>query len=208
MINFVLLRHGETNWNHERRFQGSLDSPLTAKGKKRIKNFVKELKLYQPEHIFSSTLNRCKESANLIAKPLKKRLKMDKRLNELAFGEWEGRTADELIKAKDSAYCKWYKGQTVTPKGGESITSLEKRIGSFINHCRKNYDDQKILIVTHGGSIRMFLKILLQLNRKQMFYFRIDPGTMTVIGDYAKTRQLIQINSTHPKKGIIPHGCV
>ncbi len=208
MIHFVFIRHGQTQWNKERRFQGSLDSPLTQAGKSQIRRFCKEVTKYKPHTVFSSTLNRCKESASILAKPLKKRIKEDARLNELSFGAWEGCTSDELVAQKEPSYAKWYRGQAVTPKGGETIASLEKRIGSFIKYCRRNYDNKKVIIVTHGGCIRMFLKLLLQVPRKQMFYFRVDPGTMTVVGDYSKTRQLIQINSGTAIKGIVPDGCV
>jgi len=208
MIHFVFIRHGQTQWNKERRFQGSLDSALTTTGKIQIKRFVKEVSAYKPDAIFSSTLKRCKDSAVILAKPLNKRIKEDKRLNELNFGAWESHTADELIASKDASYAKWYQGQAVTPKGGESMKSLERRIESFVKHCRRKYDNKKFIVVTHGGCIRMFIKVLLQLPRKQMFYFRVDPGTMTVIGDYNQTRQLIQTNSRNPIKGIVPNGCV
>ncbi len=208
MIHFVLIRHGQTQWNKQKRFQGSADSPLTQTGKNQIKRFVKAVSAYRPHQIFSSTLNRSKDSANLLAKPLRIKVTEDKRLDELSFGVWEGLTADELMAKKDPAYAKWYKGQLVTPKGGETIISLQRRIESFIRHCRRKYNNKRIVIVTHGGCIRMFLKVLLGLSSKQMFYFRIDPGTMTVIGDYQKIRQLIQINSVNPPKGLVPGGCV
>ena len=71
-----------------------------------------------------------------------------------------------------------------------------------------NYDNKKIIIVTHGGPIRMFLFELLNLKQQHLFQFRIDPGSMTVIGKYQYSTQLILLNSTTPPKGIVPNGCV
>jgi len=208
MIYFVLIRHGETLWTKEKRYQGSTDTRLTAKGKKQIHRFVQKISKFRPDVIFSSCLSRSKDSAKILCQPLKKRPKVDARLNELRFGTWEGKTADELMTEKEPSYARWYKGKIVTPKGGESTESLRKRIKSFIRYCLKNYDNKKIIIVTHGGPIRMFLFELLNLNQQHLFQFRIDPGSMTIIGKYQYSTQLILLNSTTPLKGIIPNGCV
>jgi len=170
--------------------------------------FVRELSKFQPDVVFTSHLDRCRESARIFCRPLKKRPKIDCRLRELGFGVWEGKTADELMAEKEPSYAQWYKGKIVTPKGGESTESLRKRIKSFIRDCLKNYDNKKIIIVTHGGPIRMFLFELLKLKQQHLFQFRIDPGSMTVIGKYRCSTQLILLNSTTPPKGIVPNGCV
>ncbi len=208
MIHFVVIRHGETIWNKERRYQGSLDTSLTAKGKKQIQRFVSEISKFQPDIIFSSHLGRAIESANILCKPLGKKPKIDARLGELGFGAWEGKTAAELMAQKDPAYLQWYKGKVVTPKGGESLRSFQKRINSFIRYCEKNFDNKKIIIVTHGGAIRMFLSEFLDIPHPRLFQFRVDPGSITVIGKYQHSSQLILLNSPTPMKGIVPIGCV
>jgi len=207
MIYFVLIRHGETSWTKQKRYQGSADTKLNARGRKQIQNFVSEVKRYHPDVIFSSSLKRCQESAGILCMPLKMKPTIDARLNELSFGEWEGKTADELIKEKDKEYAQWIKGKPVTPQGGEAVQSLRKRVKAFISHCVKHHDNKRIIIVTHGGALRMFLIELLGLSMKTCFQFRIDPGTMTVVALYDYSRQLVLLNSTNPKKGIVPHGC-
>ena len=208
MIHYVLIRHGEALWTKEKRYQGSTNTQLTAKGKKQIHRFCSKISKFQPDVIFSSCLSRSKDSAKILCQPLKKRPKADARLNEMGFGVWEGKTADELMADNERSYAKWYKGKIVTPKGGESTESLRKRIKSFIRHCQKSYDNKKIIIVTHGGPIRMFLFELLNLKQQHLFQFRIDPGSMTVIGKYRYSTQLVLLNSTTPPKGIVPNGCV
>lgn len=208
MIHFVLIRHGETLWTKEKRYQGKSNTPLTTQGRKQMKRFVSEISKYQPDIIFSSHLSRSFESAQILCEPLRKRPKIDERLAELGFGAWEGKTANELMAEKDSAYMQWFKGKIQTPKGGESLPSLHKRVRSFIRYCEKNFDSKKIIIVTHGGVIRMFLSEFLHLPHRQLFQFRIDPGSMTVIGKYQYSSQLILLNSPAPIKGIVPRGCV
>ncbi len=208
MIHFVLIRHGETLWTKERRYQGKTNTPLTAKGRGQVRRFVSEISKFQPDVIFSSQLDRCKESAKIFCSPLNKKPKVDARLDELGFGVWEGKTANELLEEKDASYEKWSKGKILTPKGGESIASLKKRIKSFIRYCQSHYDNKKIIIVTHGGPIRIFLLELLKLSEQHLSQFRIDPGSMTVIGKYQYSTQLVLLNSPTPLKGIVPHGCV
>jgi len=208
MIHFILIRHGETAWTKAKRYQGQANTNLTKLGKKQVKRLVKPVSDYQPEIVFSSSLDRCKESASIICQNIDVPIKIDRRLNELNFGEWEGKTADELIESKNVKYLQWIKGNMVTPKGGESIPAFKKRIRSFINDCRKKYDDRKIVIVTHGGAIRMFLLECMRLSYDDIFKFRIDPGTMTVIGMYRYSTQLVALNCATPNKGIVPDGCI
>jgi alpha-ribazole phosphatase len=207
MIYFVLIRHGETHWTKQKRYQGTSDTRLNARGRKQIQNFVNEVVRYKPHVIFSSSLERCRESAEILCEALEMKPMIDDRLNELHFGDWEGKTAEELIKEKNKTYGRWIKGKLVTPQGGESVQSLRKRVRAFIGHCVEKYDNKKIIIVTHGGPIRMFFIELLKLSMKTCFQFRVDPGTMTILGVYDYSTQLVLLNSPLPKKGIVPHGC-
>lgn len=208
MLHFILIRHGETLWTKEKRYQGSSNTSLTAQGRKQMGRFVAEIAKYQPDVIFSSHLRRSLESAHILCKPLRKRPRIDERLAELGFGVWEGKTANELMADKDPAYMQWFKGKIVTPQGGEPLSSFHRRVRSFIRYCEKNFDGKKIIIVTHGGVIRMFLSEFLRLPHDQLFQFRIDPGSMTIIGKYQYSSQLVLLNSPVPMKGIVPRGCV
>jgi len=208
MLHFVLIRHGETSWTKQKRYQGTSNTRLNARGKKQIQAHAREVGRYKPHVVFSSSLDRCIESAEILCKPLKIKLKIDSRLNELDFGEWEGKTADELIKANNKRYDQWIKGKPVTPQGGENVMALRKRIRAFINHCNKKYDNKRIIIVTHGGAMRMFFIELLKFSMNTCFAFRIDPGTMSIISKYDYSTQLVLLNSTSPKKGLVPDGCV
>lgn len=207
MLYFILIRHGETPWTKQKRYQGSTDVPLNACGRSQVRRFVREVSRYRPDVIFSSSLTRCIESAEILGAELKMKPKIDPRLNEISFGTWEGKTADELVREHNKSYDRWIKGGLVTPQDGETVASLRGRIKSFIGDCLRKYDNQKIIIVTHGGAMRMFFIELLGLPVKSAFKFRIDPGTMTVIGKYDHSCQLVLLNSTVPKKGIVPGGC-
>jgi len=208
MIHYVLIRHGETSWTKQRRYQGTSDTRLNARGKRQIQVFVREVARYKPHVVFSSSLNRCIESAQILCKSLKIKPKIDARLNELDFGEWEGKTAHELVKEKNKRYDQWIKGKPVTPQGGETVVALRKRVRHFINHCNRKYDNKRIIVVTHGGTMRMFFIELLKFSMNTCFTFRIDPGTMSIIAKHDYSTQLVLLNSSLPKKGLVPSDCV
>ena len=208
MLHFILIRHGETSWTKEKRYQGSTNTQLTTLGKKQIQRFSKEITRYQPDIIFSSALDRSRESAEILCSEMNIKPTVDKRLNEMSFGRWEGKTANKLIEEGNKRYDRWMKGGLATPQGGETVAALRKRVKSFINDTVKKHDDKKIVIVTHGGTIRMFFIELLKLPMKTCLQFRIDPGTMTIISKNDYSTQMVLLNSTTPKKGIVPHGCV
>ena len=129
----------------------------------------------------TSSLGRAKESGRIIAGSRRIKIKEDKRLNEISFGRWEGKTGQELWNEKDPVYKKWMEGRWVTAPDGESIQSLRQRIKKFLTDCTKQYRNKTIVIVSHGGTIRMILIELLNFPLKYMFSFRIDPASVTVV---------------------------
>ena len=169
MIEFILIRHGATAWSEEKRYQGSSDICLSSQGKKQIHRLSRVISSYNPDLLYSSTLSRAKESADILFKPLKKRIIRDERINELSFGKWEGKTADELIKEKDISYQKWMQGYLIKPPSGESVVSLKKRVYLFMQDCLKKHEGKTVAIVSHGGVLRSFIVEALNLSRKKLF---------------------------------------
>jgi len=146
--------------------------------------------------IYTSSLGRAKESGRIIAGSRRIKIKEDKRLDEISFGRWEGKTGQELWDEKDSVYKKWMEGRWVTAPDGESIQSLRKRVKNFLTDCIKQYRNKTIVIVSHGGTIRMILIELLNFPLKYMFSFRIDPASVTVVKHYSNNAaQLMCLNT-------------
>ena len=121
MTTVVLIRHGETFWTHQRRFQGLTDTALTPKGKRQARAAARIVKSLGIDVLYTSTLKRAIQTGLPIQRLTRKQIRKDNRINELSFGTWEGKTADELIRAKDPIYRKWIRGNVVAPPKGESL---------------------------------------------------------------------------------------
>jgi len=184
MTRFILVRHGETAWTRQRRYQGSSNVPLSPIGKKQVRSLAKKIHRYEADLMYTSTLKRACESGEILLPAVGLKPKKDQRLNEINFGRWEGKTAKELLEGKDRIYEKWLNGSWVTPPGGESMLAFRMRIRDFIHDCRKKHNNKNILVVFHGGAINMFLLEALKLPKRYMFHFHIDPASVTVLNFY------------------------
>lgn len=163
-------RHGETAPNQARRFLGITNPQLLPEGRKTAKKvgLLLKKKIKGPFAMYSSPLARARQTAKIIAKELgHKKIVFDKRLRERSFGEWENKTRKEVERLFPGSVKKWladpYKE---TPAGGESYFLMEKKVAAFLKKIRKQKQEQ-VLIVTHGGVIRMLPKILFGTSRKK-----------------------------------------
>lgn len=202
MTQFILVRHGETNWSREKKYQGHSDILLSLEGRRNVQALTFHLKTLDLDVLYSSSLKRACQSSDIISAQIGLRARIDSRLNELNFGAWEGKTAEQLISEKDKSFTSWIKGRWHTPPGGESVQSLQRRIKQFLKHCLKRHKNQKIAVVSHGGPIRMMILELLQLPLKYLFSFRVDPASFSALTfSSIKSAQILCLN-TRSKKAV------
>lgn len=152
-----LIRNGLTAGNLDGRYIGHLDEPLSKEGIEQINEMKKEYKYPPVDAVFTSPLSRCTETAKLIY-PAKEPIVMDG-LIEYNFGEFEGKTAEEL--ETHPVFADWLRGEKdVTPPFGESNSDFSKRIANtFIKIVDGLIESgvTKSAIVTHGGVIMALL---------------------------------------------------
>ena len=150
---FYFLRHGETDWNKEHRLQGSIDIPLNENGREQARLAIPILQKYPIDRIISSPLSRAFETAQIINEVLQKPLSTDVRLREKSFGEFEGRTAEELELWRKENPQPDADMFLSSPPGGETPQQVQDRIISFKTEILNLYPDN-ILFVAHGGIYR------------------------------------------------------
>ena len=204
-MKLILVRHGETAWVKERRYQGSTDVPLNARGKLQARSVARLIKKEQPIAVYSSELARAHETAGLIANACKKRVKVDGRLNEIFFGHWEGKPHRAIWDQFPKEAQRWYEARwTSKPPGGESLGSLKNRVSSFLKETLKCFGDQDAtcVIVSHGGPIRMFMVELFEMNPKIFWSLRIDTASVSVITVKPKWSELVLLNSQAHLNGL------
>jgi alpha-ribazole phosphatase len=147
------LRHGVTS--SDGAYCGSTDVALTALGRAQMEAAA-EGKSW--DIVYTSPLRRCAAMAETIATRLGVDCRHDERLRELHFGSWEGRRADELMSTDGEALQRfWNDPLQFSPPGGESLRELEARVLAFWHDCIEDSPLNRILVVTHGGPIRVVL---------------------------------------------------
>ncbi|MGC5776246.1 histidine phosphatase family protein [Paenibacillus pabuli] len=165
----ILIRHGTTAWNLEKRYLGHTDIGLLPKAEQELSLLREELSSVTWDALYCSDLLRCRQTLIQIAPSQAGQAKLDPRLREIDFGQWEGLTYDQL---KDNPqYRDWVDApQKVTPPSGEPWTAFAARIDSFLEESllsftpilySRNTDMPKIAVITHGGVIRYMVSRLI-----------------------------------------------
>ncbi len=181
MTRLILIRHGATAWTRQKRYQGYTDIPLSPSGQKQARRLGERLGRCRISFFYTSALARAAQTAAILANGRKARLATDERINEINFGAWEGKTARELVRAKEPSYLRWCKGSWVTPPGGESLRVFKKRIRNFLAEILKKHEGKTIAIVSHGGPIRMMMIQSLRLAPRFFWALYIEPASVSVL---------------------------
>lgn len=170
-----LLRHGETAGGN--RFRGYTDDPLTAAGLAQMQAAVADSGNW--DRVISSPLARCTMFADDFARQHSLPLSLDARLKEMHFGAWEGRTAAELMQTDAEALGQfWADPLHNTPPDGEPLTEFEARVLDAWNDIINEYAGQQLLVVTHGGVIRVLLCHLLQRPVHDLLSFEVKTASL------------------------------
>ena len=140
----LLVRHGETDWNLERRYQGHLDSPLNDAGRAQAGAVAEELAAEPVDAVYSSDLGRARATAEVIAARLGLPVQDDPGLREVDVGSWAGLTRDEVAQRFGEG----------TTHDGESREEHRDRIVAAVRRIAARHPDGCVVLVSHGGSIR------------------------------------------------------
>lgn len=145
-IMIYLTRHGETNWNVQRKVMGKVDEPLNDKGREQAKKVKDELANISFDLIICSPLKRARETAKIINEDRNCKIIYDDRISERDFGEFEGM---ETKNFDFFGYWDYYKNLSF--ERAENIQNFFQRIYDFLDDITKSYKEKNILIVAHGG---------------------------------------------------------
>jgi len=159
MLNLILVRHGETDWNHEQRIQGQLDIPLNKNGAEQARAVFNKLKREPIDAIFSSDLTRAIETVAPF-KQLGFSITLDSSLRERSLGMLEGLCVKEAVKLMPEDLRAFQtRSYVFTPKNSESMSAFEKRVRMFLSKICETHKRGNILTVTHGGVIDVVWRI-------------------------------------------------
>ena len=153
MTTVYLARHGESDWNVERRWQGHADRPLTDRGREQARLLAERLRNVKLEAVYASDLRRAWETAEAVAAPRGLEVRKLRELREVDVGSWSGYTRDDCAERFPDAFARW-QGDGSGWDDGESYEEMGERIVDAIRTIAAEHPDGAVLVVSHGGPIR------------------------------------------------------
>ena len=153
MTTVYLARHGESDWNVERRWQGHADRPLTERGREQARGLAARLEGVELDAVYASDLRRAWETAGAVASSQGLDVVRLPELREVDVGSWSGFTRDECAERFPDAFARWQAGGSGWDDG-ESYEAMGDRIVAAIRRIASEHPDGAVLVVSHGGPIR------------------------------------------------------
>ena len=163
MTELILLRHGETEWNRELRFQGQVDVPLNATGHAQAQRLAQRLAGEPIDHLVSSDLSRARQTADPFARQVQASrgigLDVDAALREQAFGRIDGMRVEDIKRDHADVWAGWTQFQSdyVVP-GGESTRQFHTRVMAALWQMVASHPGRTLAVVTHGGVLDMVFR--------------------------------------------------
>jgi broad specificity phosphatase PhoE len=175
-LRVLIARHGETEWNLSQRFQGHLDSPLTARGRQQAERLAERVADEPVDAVFSSDLGRAIQTATPVAASHNLTLQTSSLLREIDCGHWTGRTRNALAREYPQATERY----RLTPSehcmpGGESLVDVQRRGIRFLSDLREHTSDGTVVVITHHIVVETVLASALGLALSEL-WLKIPAG--------------------------------
>jgi broad specificity phosphatase PhoE len=154
MTTLLLVRHGETDWNRDGRWQGGSDTSLNDLGREQAQALAEQLD-GSIDVVYSSDLARARETAEIVAAELGLEVRVDPRLRERSFGSWEGLTTSEIEDRFADSHRRWREGVGAGADDAETFEDFSARVNDFLADVLRLHPGENVLVISHGGSIRV-----------------------------------------------------
>ena len=199
-MDIMLIRHGESTWNAEGIIQGWGDPPLSEAGCAQARSLG--LRLSQRERIdalYSSTLQRARETAEIIGELTGTSPRFDNRLREGGIGVLTGVNIKDVEKLYPEIWRDWQENPLMTPiPGGEDNESFRRRVVEIMESIIANHEDNdQIAVVSHGGTFGTYLAHLIGLEIHKRVPFRFANASLS----------MIQLGSVRPRIALLNDTC-
>src|SRR3990172_1425482 len=200
MAKLILVRHGESVWNSQRRIQGSLDPELSPRGRRQTDLLVSHLRPHLTPAvaaIYSSPLRRAAQTADQIAEAYQIPVVHEPDLREMSLGKWEGKTVAEIQATYPGCYEQWLEDPLPFPApGGEDLRSFERRVVGVLERMQNTQPKADLIVVSHGGVIKALLCFALGLDVRYLFRLKQDNTAINQIELDGRVRRVLLLNDT------------
>jgi len=180
MLKLLLVRHGETDWNRDRRIMGRQEIGLNETGRQQALALKEALARFPVDAVYSSSVCRARETAQILVEDRGLTPRYDERLVEIHYGEWVGRTFEEVRALPD--YTPYFtRLETPVAPGGETLYQVRDRALDFIAQLRREHPDQTVVAVSHADWIKCAVMEFLKIPYENIWKFRIDNVSVSLI---------------------------
>lgn len=207
MPTFLLVRHGETDWNVSGQIMGEQPIPLNQRGTRQVRALAEVLSTRTIRQIYSSPAVRTLQTAELLATVIKQPVQSHRGLTEINVGEWVGRFWVEL--SEDIIKQNFYLDpEHARPPGGETLRDVQQRAIQLVEHIMKQHAGQEgdendlFLLVSHADVVRTIVAHYLRLDLKTIRQVRIDHASLTALRLHGTLTDLICVNFTPHLPGL------
>jgi len=187
-MRLIIVRHGQTEYNRKNLLQGQGGIGLNSQGWKEAKKATQRLKKESIDVAYVSDLQRAQETAKEILRYHKLvKIVVTSALRERHHGVFEGRPAQEMIKAREKSKVSFHKFK---PQGGESYQDVQRRVGLLYHRLCQKYKEETVLLISHGGTIRALLLLIFKESFSSDNYPKYHHGNCAItILEISKTKK-------------------
>lgn len=185
MTRLILVRHGYTYWNEEKKYQGFADISLNPQGIEEAEKLSKRLSVEKIDRVYSSPLKRALQTAEIVNANFNKKIHICECLKEINFGDWEGFTFDEIVRTYPDLSQQWLdKPADMRPPNGENFRDLQERAIKVLHEIYDLNKGNNVLIVTHGGLISVLVCHILKIGLDDLWKFISSNTGITILEEY------------------------
>ena len=197
-MKLILIRHGETEWNKQRRIQGCRsDTRLSPKGLEQADRLAAVLRKERMDAIYSSPMKRASETAQVIAEACKMQVHVFNELREIDAGELDGLFERELTGPYETAWKEFRNGNASAPlPGGESLQDVRKRTSWAVDRMLEKHIDGTVVVVAHLLANLAMVCQALGINLGQIARFKQAPASITILELTTQGNSLFLFNDT------------
>ena len=193
-MRIIFVRHGQTTFNLESRYQGHTDAKLSKLGIEQARAVAKRLRSEKVEAVYSSDLSRAVDTAKEIAAFHDICVNTDPRLRECKFGDWEGLTVAEISERYADLYANYLRDSVAfRAPNGERLEQMQERTVQAVNEICQNHPVGNVVVVTHGGPIRAFICHALGTSLHAFRSIRLDNCGITILSKEANSRWFLEV---------------
>ena len=202
MGSIIFLRHGQAKNNTERILAGRTPGvPLTEEGVEQSEKAAKFLEEMNISAIYSSPIERAKNTAEIVGKHISIDVKIDDRLIELDMGKFTGKPYDEIFSSHGNVFMKFYRGELeIAHNGVETFEEVKKRIRDMVDHVIDNHPDENVVLVTHMDPIKAMLSTVVSFSPENLYELIIPNASLNIFREYKRKFSISGINVMHPTR--------